>query len=119
MTVQPEIHEKGWGRELWLYNSEKYAFKVLEFRSGARGSLHYHLKKTETWFVISGAFQVTVVDPLTAEPSTHLLTAGNVFHVEAGVAHRLICRTEGAIAEASTQHFETDSYRIEKGDSQR
>ena len=30
-----------------------------------------------------------------------------------------ICRTEGTIFEVSTTHFDSDSYRVWKGDSQK
>jgi len=119
MLVKPKVYKKGWGRERWLHNSEKYAFKILEFKQGSRSSLHFHMKKTETWFVESGGFEVTVVDGATAERNKFTVTQGAVLHIPPGVPHQVRCFKAGRIFEASTQHFEDDSYRIEKGDSQR
>ena len=119
MLVKPKVYKKGWGRELWLHNSEKYAFKVLEFKKGRRSSLHFHMKKTETWFVESGGFNVTFVDGTTAERRKLTVTQGAVLHIPAGVPHQVECFMTGRIFEASTEHFDTDSYRLEKGDSQK
>ena len=51
-----EVHEKTWGKELWIHNSEKYCGKILEFNENAYFSMHYHLLKKETWYVSKGRF---------------------------------------------------------------
>lgn len=117
--MNPTTVQKGWGHEEWLHNSELYAFKRLVFRADTEGSFHYHLKKTETWFVISGAFIVTLIDPKTADRVGTAMTAGSIVHIPAGIAHCVRCYEAGVIMEASTQHFEDDTYRFEKGDSQK
>lgn len=116
--TQAEVHPKGWGRELWLTNSAQYAFKILEFRAGARSSFHYHLKKTETWYIFSGTYAVSVINPETAAQTAYLLVPGSVLHLPAGIAHQVSCSVAGQIAEASTQHDDRDTHRIAGGDSQ-
>ena len=53
-TSQPEIHPKGWGRELWIANSELYCGKILELNEDKRCSIHYHKLKDETFYILSG-----------------------------------------------------------------
>lgn len=115
--MTPEIHAKGWGYEVWLHNDDGYCMKLLVFeRAGARGSLHYHERKHETWWVASGRF---MVEGLQADQ--HLLAtlcAGESLHLPAGAAHRLTCIEPGTIVEASTTHDEADVVRLAPGDSQ-
>lgn len=111
------VHRKGWGRERWLHNADGYTFKILEFKSDSKSSLHYHLKKTETWYVESGIFEVTTLNKKADRRFRHL-GAGAVLHLPAGTPHRVRCIKAGRIFEASTPHDEADTYRIEKGDSQ-
>ena len=43
--------EKAWGYELIICNNDNYCGKLLVFKLGARFSMHYHMKKDETWYV--------------------------------------------------------------------
>ena len=45
-----------------------------------------------------------------------ILEAGDNFHVYTGLRHRMEALEDTELFEFSTQHFDTDSYRIEKGD---
>jgi quercetin dioxygenase-like cupin family protein len=47
------------------------------------------------------------------------LIVGDVVHIKPCVPHKLIAVEKSSIMEVSTQHFEEDSYRIQKGDSQK
>ena len=58
----PEHHPKGWGEELWLTNNEKYCAKILRFNKGAEFSMHYHIKKEETWYVANGKLKLCYYD---------------------------------------------------------
>ena len=44
------------------------------------------------------------------------LEAGQNFHVYRGLRHRMIAIEDSELFEFSTQHFDSDSHRIEKGD---
>ena len=53
----PKKVEKAWGYELWIHNDSDYCGKLLVFtKQGNKFSMHYHLKKKETWYVQSGGF---------------------------------------------------------------
>jgi len=115
---KPEIHEKAWGRELWIRNGTLYCGKILQFNQHAKFSFHFHVKKEETWFVSKGLFYLDYFDTTNAEKQGRKLQSGDVIHIPQGQPHQLTCLIEGEIFEVSTQHFEDDSFRIGKGDSQ-
>ena len=45
-----------------------------------------------------------------------ILNVGDNFHVYTGLRHQMIALEESELFEFSTEHFDSDSYRIEKGD---
>ena len=109
---------KGWGEEIILHNRADYCGKILRFKKGGKLSFHFHLIKSETWFVNKGIFQLTYIDTETAEKNNITLTQGDIVEIEKGLPHQLEAIQEGEIFECSTMHYDYDSYRIEKGDSQ-
>lgn len=109
---------KKWGCEVIIHNSELYCGKLLYFEKGSKFSMHFHQKKTETWYVKSGNFLLRYIDTTNGEHHEHNLHIGMVIHIPPAQPHQLIALTEGCIFEVSTQHFDDDSYRVEKGNSQ-
>ena len=109
------IVPKGWGHELIIHNDEEYCGKILVFYEGAKFSMHYHIKKKETWYVNQGIFLFNWIDTDTAERHTQKLKKGDIVTISRGMPHQLEAITNGEIFEISTQHFDTDSYRVEKG----
>lgn len=118
-SLTPEEHKKGWGSETWYVNNERYCLKKLSFKKGEMFSLHFHVKKWETWVILSGSFILDYIDLVTAERISANLKPGDIIDVPPNNPHRLIATTDGEVLEVSTQHFEQDSYRIEPGSSQR
>lgn len=114
-----ETHEKGWGREVWITNNQLYCGKILEFNEGAEFSMHYHIKKEETWAVIKGKLLLKYYDLTNAEEKQMNLEVGDTVHLKPCIPHKLIAIEESSVFEVSTQHFEEDSYRIRKGNSQK
>ena len=115
--IRSEIHSKGWGHEEWIVNNEFYCGKILHFQKGKKCSYHYHKIKTETFFLQSGKLIVyfsTNDDIDTA--SEIILTPGETFHVPIGLRHQMFAVDESILFEFSTQHFESDSYRVIRGD---
>jgi quercetin dioxygenase-like cupin family protein len=111
---------KAWGHELWIHNSESYCGKLLVFKKDAKFSMHYHLLKEETWYISKGEFNYIWIDTTNAERHKEVVKEGDIIHLVQGQPHQLQAITEGAtVFEVSTQHFDEDSYRVEKGDSQR
>jgi mannose-6-phosphate isomerase-like protein (cupin superfamily) len=109
---------KGWGNEYIIVNNELYCGKILEFIQGAKFSMHYHLIKDETWYVNQGEFIYRWIDTETAEVHEENLKKGDVVRQRPGQPHQLEALSYGQIFEVSTQHFDSDSYRVWKGDSQ-
>lgn len=118
MRLEGEI-AKGWGSELIWATNDHYCGKLLRFETGARFSMHFHAQKIETWYVLSGEFDVIVIDTATAQRQTHTLTPGSTWHNPALLPHQLICKSAGTIIEVSTPDSVEDNYRVEPGDSQR
>ncbi len=52
--------EKVWGREVWIVNCPKYCGKLLFLDKGAISSLHYHKKKQETFYALSGQIGLSI-----------------------------------------------------------
>jgi mannose-6-phosphate isomerase-like protein (cupin superfamily) len=110
---------KGWGYEIIIANNELYCGKVLVFVKGMKFSMHYHMIKDETWYVNSGEFIYRWIDTETAEVHEKTIGKGDVVRQRPGQPHQLEAITYGEIFEVSTQHFDSDSYRVWKGDSQK
>lgn len=109
---------KGWGSELHIVNNKEYCGKILEFKKGSKFSMHFHIKKRETFFVLSGVFNLNYFDLKNAKNKTLVLKKGDTVEIPRNAPHQLICVEEGEIIEFSTPDDPNDSYRIEKGDSQ-
>lgn len=110
---------KGWGYEIIFANNSKYCGKILHFNTGSKFSMHYHLIKEESWYVASGKFLFKWIDTTNATIIEEYLQIGDIVTNEIGQPHQIICMEEGDIFEVSTQHFDSDSYRVFKGDSQK
>ena len=108
---------KGWGFEKWIVNNEEYCGKLLYFVKGKMCSWHYHKLKDEVFYIQSGKMLVKYSDDDDLENAKELiLEKGENFHVYRGLRHRMIALQDTELFEFSTQHFDSDSYRIEKGD---
>lgn len=110
--------EKGWGYEVIIVNNDLYCGKILHFKAGAKFSMHFHMKKRETWYVTSGLFVFRWINTANADVVEELLKPGDTITNFVGDPHQILCQEEGDIFEVSTTHFDSDSYRVGKGDSQ-
>jgi len=116
-TDEQELILKGWGYEKWITNNAKYCGKLLFFKKGKKCSWHYHEVKDEVFYIHSGKIELTF--GLTDEKKdarTIVLEQGDSFHVPVGLRHQMLGLEETELFEFSTQHFEEDSIRVEKGD---
>jgi mannose-6-phosphate isomerase-like protein (cupin superfamily) len=110
---------RGWGHEYWIENRPDYCGKILVIAPGKRGSLHFHVKKTETMLVTRGAMILRLIDPETAQEYEQVLGQNDSILIPAGQVHQIInANTDQRLEliEFSTQHFEDDSRRVQKGD---
>ncbi len=112
-----EIHLKGWGHEKWIVNNSSYCGKILFFHRGKRCSFHYHKLKTETFYLQSGQIRINFSygDDISRSESL-FLKPGESFHVPIGLRHQVVAIEDSEVFEFSTEHFESDSYRVVKGD---
>ncbi len=130
---QPVIKfvQKGWGFEKWIVNSEKYCGKLLYIVKGKKCSLHYHDLKDETFFIHSGKVRLFYSDNLEevikdigimnkfgaqGRLDAVVLNRGSNFYVPPGRIHQMIALEDTELYEFSTQHFDSDSHRLIKGD---
>ncbi len=119
LPYQGERHEKAWGYELWIINNELYCGKLLVFKAHKQFSMHYHLLKDEAWYISKGEFEYKFIDTETAELRSKMVKEGDCIHLMPGQPHQMLALEEGAtIFEVSTQHFDSDSYRVLPGSSQ-
>jgi len=108
---------KGWGFEKWIVNCEEYCGKLLYFAKDKRCSWHYHKLKDEVFFIQSGKVIIKFSEDDDLENANEkILTKGENFHIYRGLRHQMIALEDTELFEFSTQHFDSDSYRIEKGD---
>ena len=110
--------EKGWGSELIWATNDKYCGKLLTFNAGAKFSMHLHKDKDETWYILSGRFEVRWINTKDAAKDSRILIVGDTWHNAPMFPHQLICHEAGTIIEVSTADSVEDNYRVAPGDSQ-
>lgn len=117
MTSSIKHVSKGWGYEKWIVNSELYCGKLLFFNAGKRCSWHYHKIKDETFYLQSGLISLYhgFTDDL-SDCQLTILEPGDKFYIPVGMRHQMIALDDSELFEFSTQHFDSDSYRVIKGD---
>ncbi len=116
-AVREPVHfqPKGWGHEVWIHNDQRYCGKILAVRAGKKCSLHFHKKKYETFYIQSGRVHMRLRHPDGSEEEFEM-KQGDVLELPQGTAHQFTGIEDAEIFEFSTEHFEEDSYRLEKGD---
>ena len=81
--------------------------------------MHYHLLKDEAWYISKGKFEYKYINTESSELRSIIVKEGDCIHLMPGQPHQMLALTEGAtIFEVSTQHFDSDSYRVLPGSSQ-
>ena len=109
--------KKGWGYELWIVNKQEYCGKLLFFEKGKRCSWHHHKLKDEVFYLQSGKMIVKFSDGEDIDTADELLLQpGHNFYVYPGLKHQMIALEDSELFEFSTEHFDSDSYRVIKGD---
>lgn len=110
---------KGWGSELIWATNDKYCGKLMHFNTGAKFSMHFHAEKDESWYVLSGLFQVVFIETKDASQHDAILKPGATWRNRPLQPHQLICLEAGTIIEVSTPDSVEDNYRVMPGDSQK
>ena len=109
--------EKEWGYEVWLANNkeESYCGKILFIKKGKSTSMHYHLDKHETFYVLEGTLVIESLSDRDKQDHkvTMMCEQGESMEMERGRAHKLIALgTNLRLIEISTFHKDEDSYRL-------
>ncbi len=111
------VVKKGWGGEVWIANNELYCGKLLRLDKGKKCSLHYHKLKTESFYLHKGRLLMRTMESLEAtEIDEFELEAGQCMDIPTGLVHQMVALEDSELFEFSTQHFDTDSHRLMKGD---
>ena len=101
---------------MWIANNPLYCGKVLEIRQGKRCSLHYHKLKTESFYLHKGRLRIRVMATEDSAIEEFDIAAGDCMDVAPGLVHQMEALEDAELFEFSTQHFDSDSYRLVKGD---
>lgn len=113
----PMYVPKGWGHELWIVNKEEYCGKLLFIKEGKKCSWHHHKLKDEVFYLQSGSLIIRYSDEDDiSKADERIMKPGDAFHVYIGLRHQMEALEDSELFEFSTQHFDSDSYRIIKGD---
>ena len=116
-SLDIKLVHKGWGFEKWIVNNEEYCGKLLYFVKGKKCSYHYHKIKDETFYVQSGKILLRYGDDDDYDNAKEIiLNPGDKFHIYRGLRHQMEAIEDTEMFEFSTQHFESDSYRVIRGD---
>lgn len=108
---------KGWGYEKWIVNCPHYCGKILYIVKGKQCSWHYHEKKDEVFYIQSGKIMLYYGrQDMIDLADIMILNRGDKFHVPTGLRHRMYAMEDTELFEFSTEHFDEDSIRLEKGD---
>lgn len=111
------IEPKGWGREVWIANNDLYCGKILEIWCGKRCSLHFHKIKTESFYLRSGRLRIRIKESQYSATVREVeLAPGDCMDIPPGLIHQIEAIEDSELYEFSTQHFESDSYRLVRGD---
>ena len=118
VPFRPKRVEKSWGYESWLANSEKedYCGKVLFIKKGHHTSMHYHVDKHETFYVLEGVLRVDMLQDKEnpdAHPFTITCKQGESMEMERERAHMLMAADgDVTLIEISKFHRDEDSHRL-------
>lgn len=128
------IVTKGWGYEMWIENNNEYCGKRLCVLPGKYCSIHYHVNKKETFYVLSGSLRLDVYRKIDHNeinknlwlneneivyPEYKLrLHPGDSFTIDRLHPHQFtaLANNPCEFIEFSTHHDDNDSYRLVKGD---
>ena len=111
------VVKKGWGGEVWIANNELYCGKLLRLDKGKKCSLHYHKLKTESFYLHKGRLLMRIMEsPEATAIDEFELEAGQCMDIPIGLVHQMVALEDSELFEFSTQHFDSDSHRLMKGD---
>lgn len=103
--IPRELGPKSWGQELLVAQTDQYITKVLSMRAGTQGPLQYHVRKDETFFLLSGKAKVRYKND-SGQLLTVWMEPGEAYHVPPGAVHQVIAEDDCVFIEGSTPVFD-------------
>lgn len=99
---------KEWGKEIIFADNHLYCGKLLVLKKGYKCSSHFHRKKDETFYLLSGMIMLDL------NGATNLMKVGESVRVKPYDLHSFEGINDSIILEISSQDLATDSYRLNK-----
>ena len=114
MKKEDSFRKHNWGYEIVWANTDKYCSKILVFeQANQKTPLHFHEKKTKSWFVNTGSFKVQWVDTTDGKIYAQELLEGDTFNIPALMPVMLeSLKPNSAMAEVSNTNDNKDFYRL-------
>lgn len=106
MNDLPKVN-KVWGEEQIIIN-EEYCGKILVINRRGKCSLHQHLKKKETFYILSGLIKMEMASRIL------IMHPGSQITIHPGSYHSFTGIEDSQVLEISTHHRDDDSYRDPK-----
>ena len=92
---------------------------LIHDKANSMGSMHFHMKKHETFYVQQGSFRIWWIDTSNAKMNSTHLNQGHSWVNSPGFPHQIEALEDNSILfEVSTTHYDDDSYRVMPGDGQ-
>lgn len=112
MKKNSTVTDKPWGREILLTPPDtQYVGKLIFVDDGARISLQYHDRKTETQCLVSGRAEIWLENDQ-GELDKFEMEKNVGYTIRPGQRHRLVGVEDAVVIEASTPELGT-TYRVE------
>lgn len=110
------VDEKGEFIQI-AYREDIGHLAFFELRKGQVRGSHYHERKEEAFYVVSGKIRAAFVDLASGERETFILGKGMKLRVGTGVGHLFYGIEDSHIVEYSPQYYDkADAHRIEMGE---
>ena len=117
MKMEPPWRaEKEWGHELVIVNDLNLDLcgKRMFLKEGYQSSIHWHVRKTEVFYVELGSMKVEYWEK-DGKKKYIMLEEGQSIKIEPGTPHRFIGENKNCIFyEFSTYDRRPDSYRLSR-----
>jgi len=111
------------GEMAQIVNRREESFRQIVYwdidsaRTGVDRGHHYHLRKTDRLYVISGEVELLLEDPQTGEREAAVLKAGDRVQILPGVAHAVRSRMRSQVLEYGPDPYDpADTYPHRIGD---
>jgi quercetin dioxygenase-like cupin family protein len=105
IKMQIKTVPKVWGEERVIVNN-RYCGKILVLKAFAKGSLHFHKWKEETFYILKGRVLLEIDGDKTVG------VPRQAFLIKPGQKHRFTGLADSEIIEFSMHHDDADTYRI-------